>query len=384
MPRRALAVFFERLVLATLPLTVPACGDPARPPVAADMAVMNSSTDMAAPVTPSEVDLAMSLGPDLSTAKPLDGVDGGDVDGGGDPTPVNPCIGLAPGADPAPVSVPFPPEDVPPGGLVAVCHSGLFCQLYCPTYYQFTCCGPTAGPGGASDPRISCQADCNGPNAPGGGRRPAGLEAPTPSEGCATGRWLAHVAHLEAASVHAFRVMARELSRHGAPPRSAARARQALRDEVRHARIMRRLATLHGATVAPVRVTPPTERTLEAMALENAVEGCVRETFAALLALWQSRTASDPGVRAAMASIAPDEIRHAELSWQVDAWLARRLDAEARARVTAARQRAVDELAAEQAHEPAAALAAQLGLPTAAQAQELLAATASDLWSAAA
>ena len=52
-------------------------------------------------------------------------------------------------------------------------------------------------------------------------------------------------------------------------------------------------------------------RELEAIAIENAVEGCVRESFGALLATWQAKTAGDARVRAAMKRIARDETRHA-------------------------------------------------------------------------
>jgi len=288
--------------------------------------------------------------------------------------PNDPCETAS--TDPPPIYVPFPAGDLPDGGFQTPCQSGAVCTAHCPYRYT-TCCGPTPDTSGALE--LTCVLVCPGP-----GRRPGGLTAPAPTPGCATGQFFAEAARLEAASVHAFRVLGRELSGHGAPAHLVAAARRAQRDEIRHARLTRALARAHHARPAPVRVAAAAPRSLEDIAVENAVEGCVRETFAALLALWQSRRAADPGVRAAMARIAPDEIGHAELSWRIDAWLARRLDAAARARVAAARRRAVDELAAELAREPAAASAAQLGLPTAAQAQQLLAATASELWSAAA
>jgi hypothetical protein len=58
-----------------------------------------------------------------------------------------------------------------------------------------------------------------------------------------------------------------------------------------------------------------------AIALENAIEGCVRESYGALVAHHQAQTAFDPEIRAVMRAIAQDETRHAELSWRVAAWL---------------------------------------------------------------
>ena len=52
-------------------------------------------------------------------------------------------------------------------------------------------------------------------------------------------------------------------------------------------------------------------RALGVVAIENAVEGCVRETFGALIASWQAEHARDPGIKRLMRSIARDETRHA-------------------------------------------------------------------------
>jgi hypothetical protein len=86
------------------------------------------------------------------------------------------------------------------------------------------------------------------------------------------------------------------------------------------------------------------ERPLEDVAVENAVEGCVRETWGAVLASWQSRTAADPEIRAAFASIARDEMRHAALAWSIHRWAQRSLDDAALARVTEAGAAAVAEV----------------------------------------
>jgi hypothetical protein len=210
------------------------------------------------------------------------------------------------------------------------------------------------------------------------GRRPGGLRSNGRVEGgCAAGQWLARMAHDEAASVHAFTELARELRAHQAPADLVTRARVAARDEVRHARTARRLAARHGVRAPRPAVERLPLRTLAEVALENAVEGCVHESFAALQALWQSQLARDPEVRDAMATIARDEVRHAELAWDVHAWADARLSGADRARVARAKLNAVDRLC-DTVGTRSPALVDQLGLPTPAQG-ELLAVRMSEL-----
>lgn len=61
-------------------------------------------------------------------------------------------------------------------------------------------------------------------------------------------------------------------------------------------------------------VEPVTAPNLEALALENAVEGCVRETFGALCGGYQAARAADPVVRRTLAQITRDETTHALVS----------------------------------------------------------------------
>jgi rubrerythrin len=204
------------------------------------------------------------------------------------------------------------------------------------------------------------------------GRRPAGLARPRPCAGDATARWLATAAHLEAASVPAFERLAGELADHGAPRRLVAAARAAARDEVRHAARLGALAIARGVRPAPVVVRPRRARSLAAIAVENAVEGCVRESYGAIVARRQAAAARDGEVRAAMARIAPDEARHAVLAHAIDAWATPRLTSANRRRVAAARRAAVVELrAALVAPVPPRARAA-LGLPSPADAARML------------
>lgn len=194
------------------------------------------------------------------------------------------------------------------------------------------------------------------------GRRPEGLVARGRS--CDLGSYLADIAQLEAASVHAFVVLERELRHHGAPLHLQRRARAAAKDEIRHARLMRALAERHGGGYRAPLIQRQPLRSLEAMARDNATEGCVRETFGALIGAWQARHAPDAELRALMAGIADDEIGHAQLSWDLHAWFMDRLDEDARARVRAAHQRAAAELH-RRAPAEVAAFAPALGLPSA-------------------
>lgn len=205
------------------------------------------------------------------------------------------------------------------------------------------------------------------------GRRPQGLEpAASSSSASSLGDFFAQAAHLEAASVHAFRYLHEELTELGAPEALLARVEQARRDEVRHARTTARLARRFGGTVARARVRPRAPRSILEMALENATEGCVGETYGAVVASYQALTAEDAEVRAAMLRIAQDETAHAQLSWDLLAFYAERLTPEECAEVEAGRARAIASLRHDLAVEPTLALRTAAGLPPAAVAQRLL------------
>jgi hypothetical protein len=176
------------------------------------------------------------------------------------------------------------------------------------------------------------------------GRKLDGLRAPDVASDDPIAAFFARAAWLEAASVGAFRRLARELRAHGAPARLIATATACARDETRHARMMARLAKKHGAVVPRVEVEALGVRDLESIARENAVEGCVGETYGAALATWAAEHAEHEDVRAASRVIAPDEMRHAALGWAVHAWAMERLESNACDRVRAARDEAAEAL----------------------------------------
>lgn len=163
------------------------------------------------------------------------------------------------------------------------------------------------------------------------GRRPSGMTVGSELQpsGCLdesadaaeVGSYLANCARLEAAAVMAFELLASELRAHGAPESFVERCSNAAEDERRHTRAMTDAARRYGVEpTLPPPVTRPLPSLLE-LAEENTIEGCVRETWGALSALLQARTAQDPQLAALYASIAPDELAHAELSWDIHDWL---------------------------------------------------------------
>lgn len=254
------------------------------------------------------------------------------------------------------------------------------CQAFCDAwvlqlgyYNEVKSCERTAD-GGVYAVEIKYTTPC-------AGRRPEGLLAAGADACCEpVGGWLAKAAHLEAASVDAFAILGAEMEAHGAPAALVRAAHAAARDERRHARTMSHLAAGRGVGAPGARVAPRPLRSLEAVARENAVEGCVRETFAALVACGQVRAARDPAIRAAMRRIAADETRHAALSWAVDAWSRARLPIAARRRVREARRQAADDQLREAAIPPAHALRVAAGLPSAHQALAMAEALHDRIW----
>ncbi|MEZ4383780.1 MAG: ferritin-like domain-containing protein [Nannocystaceae bacterium] len=177
------------------------------------------------------------------------------------------------------------------------------------------------------------------------GRRPLGHADPEDpaSRGPALPAYLARCAHLEAASVVAFEELAQALVAAGAPAPLVDRCRRAAADERRHAAQVGAQARRRGAIPPAVarRRQPPA---LAALAVDNAREGCVLETWSALRAAWLAEHAADPELRAMYAALAADEAAHAQLSWDLHAWLIDQVDPATREAATQALRRALAEL----------------------------------------
>jgi hypothetical protein len=145
----------------------------------------------------------------------------------------------------------------------------------------------------------------------------------------------------EHASVASFARFVLELLAVGAPPELVLAGQAALADEVRHARACFGLASAYAGT--PVGPGPlavegslagPCD--LAALAGATAVEGCINETIAALVASTAAELADDPAVRSRLTAIAADERRHAALAWRTVAWALGRGDAAVREAVARA------------------------------------------------
>jgi hypothetical protein len=166
---------------------------------------------------------------------------------------------------------------------------------------------------------VTCYAyDCTG-------RLTEGHDAPETKGGSSAHRFAA-MAYLEAVSVQAFTRLERELRAHGATAKLVRDARCAAGDERRHTTIMSTLARRRGVVPQmPSASNDSTIRPLFEVALENAVEGCVRETYGAVMGLVEAKTGADEETRRALQAVAADECEHAELAWAVHDWAMSRL-----------------------------------------------------------
>lgn len=209
----------------------------------------------------------------------------------------------------------------------------------------FTLCGGTTSScevlpdrvGGAAVVRCARISSCGG-----AGRRPEGFVLPRVHESDAVARHFVEMAWLELASVDAFERLADELARHEAPRALVRRARRAADDERSHAKKAADIARAFGADLPEATFVLSSGargpvRDLEAIGRENAVEGCVAETFAALVVERQAETFSLDAstmsaevVRATLRSFARDELAHAALAYAVDRWVRTKLTAEQR------------------------------------------------------
>jgi hypothetical protein len=132
---------------------------------------------------------------------------------------------------------------------------------------------------------------------------------------------------LEHASVASFAKLTLDLMTLGAPPELLARASQAALDEIEHARSCFALASAYaGKPIGPGPLPVPERQpvSVEELAKEVFVDGCVGETRNAVEARVASESARDPLVRELLERIARDEEEHAELAWRVLAWLVAR------------------------------------------------------------
>jgi hypothetical protein len=194
------------------------------------------------------------------------------------------------------------------------------------------------------------------------------------------GEYFARLAELEEASSQAFHLLSAELTEHGAPAALVRATKRASREEARHVELVSGLARKHGATVTLPTIERAPPRDLEALAIDNAMEGCVRETYLSLVAARQAETAEDLTIRAALKSIARDESEHAALSWTLAGWLEPRMRGEARRRYSHGARIAIQALRSEAYAPYAEALRRITGLPSVRDALALIDSLDRTMW----
>jgi hypothetical protein len=222
------------------------------------------------------------------------------------------------------------------------------------------------------------------------GRRPAGLVHPgapadlqtldTSAGSESVGHFFAEVAALEESAIEAFRLIVDELVTFGAPQDLERAAHRAAQDEVRHAEVTARLARRYGVEPIHPQIEEKPLRPLFEFALDNVVEGCVRETYGAACARYQARAALDSEIGASLATISEDETRHAELSWQIHEWASAQLAGGERRALHAAAVEAIAELRREVAREQPLAVRNIAGMPSAEHALAMLDCLEAQLW----
>lgn len=189
-----------------------------------------------------------------------------------------------------------------------------------------------------------------------GGRRPIGhIEHPLSSRGLPA--FLAHGARLEAASVLAFSQLADRLQAWGAPGTLVDRCREAAVEEAQHAELLGALASAAGNDVEPATQHHVAVDLLGA-ALDNAVEGCVREAWSALACAVSARRARTSALRIAYERLAVDEAGHAQLAWDLHQWFMEQVSPDQRDIIIVAQRKAIADL-------PALARAQQKSAPSA-------------------
>lgn len=129
---------------------------------------------------------------------------------------------------------------------------------------------------------------------------------------------------MEHASVAAFAKFALELMAHGAPLDLVKDTQRAMADEIRHAQRCFALAAQYGESdvvLGPLDFgVIRADASLASVLQSTILEGCVGETVAATMAAHAAILALEPKAAAALAEIAEDESRHAELAWRFVAW----------------------------------------------------------------
>lgn len=215
------------------------------------------------------------------------------------------------------------------------------------------------------------------------GRMPAGAHIQAPDDTASVlGEYFSSMAAMETAAVTAFRYLTRELEAYQAPEALIAMACQAVQEEIEHAEMAGLLSQAYDAAVPTVEVDDFQLRSLFEVALENAVEGCVNETFAAACGIWQHQHAELDAFKAVMGRVAEEESGHAELSWGIHQWIMPQLTEAQQQHIRAAQAEAIESLHATFQVEENPQVRRAVGLPESADALRLLGELRGQLWEA--
>ncbi len=242
-------------------------------------------------------------------------------------------------------------------------------QLECTASYTVVNAAYTYAPGCASPQPL-----------PMPGRMPAGLHYEEQTANPALGQYFAAMTAMESAAVTAFRYLLRELEAYQAPAGLIALARTAIREEIEHAQMAGLLAKACAANVPKIQVDDFQLRTLAEIARENAVEGCVNETFAAACGMWQYQHAELAVFREVIGHITEEETGHAALSWAIHEWVMPQLTPAEQAGIRHAQAEAVARLEHGFEAELHPAVRRAVGLPDREQAARLFGELRNSVW----
>ena len=221
---------------------------------------------------------------------------------------------------------------------------------------------------------------CYNPPRPVVGRMPAGLQVHPQTAASELGNYFADMAAMETAAITAFRYLVRELTAYQAPANLIQLAQTAVKEETRHAHMAGLLSQACDTAVPVVEVADFQLRSLFEIALENAIEGCVNETFAAACGLWQEQQAEFSVFRQVIGHIAEEEIGHAALSWSIHEWAMPQLTLAQQAHIRQAQAEAVDSVAQKFLREETPLVRRAVGLPQQADAAQLFQQLRTQLW----
>lgn len=137
--------------------------------------------------------------------------------------------------------------------------------------------------------------------------------------------------HAEASSVMAFILLRLELenlgkNQYAIDTNILERCTQASKDEIVHARYFAGLAKQQGCTLPPLQfgdmdAIQNHKRSLLEITIDNAVEGCIFESFSAIKASYQAKHSTNPTFAKIAKAIAEEETQHAILAWDIHTML---------------------------------------------------------------